>query len=445
MSSCLRIGNLRPPSAFTLVELFAVIAIIGMALQASTSRSLANVVSPQTREHQPFSMYAGYTQTRGGDGGKIIRVTNLNASGPGSLRAALTQKEPRIVVFAVGGVINLKGLNLVIREPFLTIAGQTAPSPGITLIDGALTIKNTHDVIIRHLRFRPGDGNGKTSKKERDGITTNGASDVIIDHCSFSWATDENLSASGARNAEGASCRITFSNNIIAEALNNSLHPKGSHSMGSLIHDFTREFSIIGNFYAHNRQRNPLVKAAADGVIVNNLIYNPGDAAVQLARVDSQFSHPPENCRVAIVGNILRHGNDTVDDLPLVLVRMHHQGSAYLEDNVTYRRDGSVGKSWWGNLTLLDKRPTWPDGLNPIPSSKVESRIILNAGARPNDRDEVDLRIIRDFQQRKGHIIDSQDEVGGYPSMNPVWRELDVPASDITGWLEMKASELESK
>jgi hypothetical protein len=137
--------------------------------------------------------------TPGGRGGKILRVTTLAASGPGSVAEAIAMPGPRIVVFEVGGVIDLGMKELRITEPFLTIAGQTAPQPGITFIKGGLTIA-THDVVIRHVRMRPGDGGMPTFSGDIDAITTaRGARDVIVDHCSLTWATDENLSASSTR------------------------------------------------------------------------------------------------------------------------------------------------------------------------------------------------------------------------------------------------------
>ena len=232
--------------------------------------------------------------TPGGRGGRVIRVTNLLASGQGSLDAALSASGPRIVVFEVGGVIDLNKTRLNIREPYVTVAGQTAPSPGITIIRGAIFIQ-THDVIVQHIRVRPGDaGEPKRSGWEPDGISTAGgdAYNVLIEHCSISWAVDENLSASGP-NTEGpdaTSRRIAFVNCIIAECLNDASHSKGPHSMGSLIHDFCREIAIIGNLYAHNANRNPYFKAFTTGVIVNNLIYNPGSRAIQLSFSDSEFS-----------------------------------------------------------------------------------------------------------------------------------------------------------
>ena len=138
--------------------------------------------------------------TPGGRGGKIIRVTTLATEGPARCSEAVARPGPRIVVFEVGGVIDLGKRELRISEPFLTIAGQTAPMPGITLIRGGLIIA-THDVVIRHIRVRPGEaGLAKMAGTDFDAITTvRGAYNVIVDHCSLTWATDENLSASGTR------------------------------------------------------------------------------------------------------------------------------------------------------------------------------------------------------------------------------------------------------
>jgi hypothetical protein len=150
-----------------------------------------------------------------------------------------------------------ESLNII--EPYVTIAGQTAPSPGIAIIQGGINIA-THDVLIQHMKVRPGEaGHEKKSGWEVDGIvTTGGAFNIIVDHCSLTWATDENLSASGPRfegNSPGewrknTSHKILFSHCIIAEGLSNS-----THSKGSLIHDNATEVLIIGNLFAHNVQR----------------------------------------------------------------------------------------------------------------------------------------------------------------------------------------------
>ena len=247
----------------------------------------ASLLPPALRFARGAADMRGWTATTGGAGGQILRVTTLAASGPGSLKAAIETPGPRTVVFEVGGVIDMAGSSLDIRHPHLTVAGQTAPSPGITVIK-AETVVRTHDVIVQHLRFRPGEfGRPKKGGGDQDGLSTvGGAHDVIVDHCSFSWGTDENLSASGPRFAgtspddwrRSTSRRITYTHNLIYEGLSNSVHEKGEHSKGSLIHDNTSQVLLYGNAYVSNRERNALFKGGARGAMVNNLIFNPGGA-----------------------------------------------------------------------------------------------------------------------------------------------------------------------
>lgn len=384
--------------------------------------------------------------TQGGLSGKIIRVTSLDAAGPGTLREALETKGPRIVVFEVGGVINLHKIGLDITEPFLTIAGQTAPYPGITIIEGGFWV-NTHDIVIKHLRVRPGDaGEPKKSGWACDGLTTSGgnAYNIIVDHCSFTWAVDENLSASGRRTEgpDSTSHKITFSNNIIAEGLNDSSHEKGPHSKGGLIHDFCRDIAIVGNLYAHNEMRNPYFKAYTTGVIVNNLIYNPGRVAIQLYYSKSEWinaRYEPENCKVSIIGNVLYAGKDTRENMALVAA----MGDAYMKDNLAYDTMGWALPLTYGNITILSEKPVWPDGFNPLSSTDVVEYVVNHVGARPKERDEVDNRIIQDFLDKKGKIVDSQEEVGGYPTHKQTYRKLNIPEEDIEGWLDLLAKELE--
>ena len=385
--------------------------------------------------------------TKGGLSGQVIRVTTLDASGPGSLQEAIITKGPRIIVFEVGGVIDLNKTRLEITEPYLTIAGQTAPSPGITIIQGGIGIR-THDVIMKHIRIRPGDaGQARKSGWEPDGLATSGgaAYNIIIDHCSFSWAVDENLSASGTRTEgpDSTSHKITFSNNIIAEGLDYSSHQKGPHSKGTLIHDFCRDIAIVGNLYAHNMQRNPYFKAFTTGIIVNNLIYNPGNVAIQLDYVNAEWKnskYEPINCKVSIVGNVLFKGQDSREDMALV----GRRGDAYLQDNLAFDQDGKSINLTRGEIIILPLMPTWPMDFEALPSGEVEQYIISHAGARPQDRDKIDKRIIQDFIDRKGQIIDSQEEVGGYPNHEKTYRKIDVPEKDIEGWLLILADELET-
>jgi len=385
--------------------------------------------APRPRMFERLGWASG---TPGGDDGTVIRVTSLASDGPGSLRAAVTAKGPRTVVFDVAGVIDLGRHGLKVTEPFLTIAGETAPSPGVTLIRGGLAIES-HDVIVRHLRVRAGrDGAPARSGWEVDGITCWKAHDVIVDHCSISWATDENLSASGPRFSggedpkgwqEGTSHRITFSNNIVAEGLSNASHVKGEHSKGSLIHDNATQVLIVGNLYAHNRERNQLFKGAVEAVSVNNLVYDPGTRAMHYALNASEWAgHAWRAGRLALVGNVVKGGASTDPKLPFLIVEGQGDLDLYARDNLATYADGSempptrvLPTDPLPRIRLLDRPSLWPEGLKAIDARRVEGNVLANAGARPWDRDAVDRRIVQEVRKGTGRVIDDEKEVGGYP------------------------------
>ncbi|TWT22676.1 pectate lyase [Luteimonas marina] len=370
--------------------------------------------------------------TPGGRGGQILRVTTLAADGPGSFRAAVEAKGPRIVVFEVGGVIDLGVQTLRITEPFLTIAGQTAPAPGITLIRGGIDIA-THDVIVRHIRVRPGDaGKPLRSGVDFDAISTVRAENVIVDHCSLTWGTDEGLSSSGTRFIEGGrtledfrkgtSRRITFSNNLIAEGLAYSSHGKGEHSKGTLVHDHVQDILITGNLYAHNYERNPLFKGGVSGQVVNNLIYNPGTRAAHYNLIAEEWlGHDYATGTMILRGNVLRAGHDT-KKLALFMIGGSGDVDLYLDDNLAVDVIGEATIPEIGRYTTapvkvnrLKTPPALPFGVALLPSAQVQDSVIEKAGATPWNRDPIDRRIVADVVEGRGEIIDSQDEVGGYP------------------------------
>ncbi|MCV2354317.1 hypothetical protein LNV09_09070 [Paucibacter sp. B2R-40] len=376
--------------------------------------------------------------TVGGQGGRIIRVRNLKESGPGSYREAVEAEGPRIVVFEVGGVIDMGGKNLTIRHPYLTVAGQTAPKPGITIIKGQTNIA-THQVIIQHLMIRPGEfGRAKRSGSDQDGIGTvgapGGAHHVIVDHCSFSWATDENLSASGPR-FEGAkpeewrrntSHAITYSYNLIYEGLANSVHNKGEHSKGSLIHDNANGILLYANIYASNQERNALFKGGVRAAMVNNLIYNPGAKAVHYNLVAHEWvGREPQTGWVTLVGNVYRQGPDSKPNTPLFALGGVGDVELFLQDNLAV---DDVGKplAQTGLYTASQARilqagkPYLPDDIQVFPVQKLERELPLAAGARPWDRDPIDFKLLSDVAESRGKIIDSElDNAHGYPRYAP--------------------------
>ncbi|QDH68896.1 pectate lyase [Lysobacter alkalisoli] len=436
--------SLRAPALSALALLLSLLLVTACAERADTAVADADAGAADTAgvetavEQLPeggtlaFSGAMGWAaQTPGGRGGRIIRVTTLDAEGPGSFAEAVQAKGPRIVVFEVGGVIDLGMKELRIDEPFLTIAGQTAPQPGITLIKGGLGIA-THDVVVRHLRIRPGDGHRPKRSGDIDAISTlRGARDVIIDQNSLSWATDENLSASSTRFfgedetewMKNASRRITFSNNIIAEGLADSTHAKGEHSKGSLIHDHVNDILIVGNLYAHNYERSPLIKGGARAHLINNLIYNPGQRAMHYNLIAEEWlGHEYSRGALIARGNVMRAGMSTE---PLALFMAGGSGDidVYFDDNIAVDRVGNPIQQQGSYTTApmevqaMKQAPALPFGVELLPAAQVQDAVIANVGARPWDRDAHDRRIVADVIEGRGYIIDSQDEVGGYPQM----------------------------
>lgn len=422
---------------------FARLAVLTASLVlplAAPASAQAPVVAPVEATLPAFPGALGWaSQTVGGRGGQIIRVTNLNSDGPGSLRAAIEADGPRIVVFEVGGVIDLDRRTLRITNPYITIAGQTAPSPGITLIRGGMDVGG-HDVIIQHIRIRPGSaGQEWMSGWDEDSISTQAAYNVIVDHCSLEWGTDENLSASGPRFTgntpeewrRGTSHNITFSNNIIAESLAYSTHSKGEHSKGSLIHDNVTGLLIVNNLYAHNYERSPLFKGGVHGVIVNNLIYNPGPRAIHYNLAPEEWLNQPyEVGKMTAIGNVLRAGPSTpTDHLAFLMIGGAGDLEYYGRDNIAVDQVGEpirmFGRYTTAPARIIETRrpPVWWEGLEPIRAEQVQVSVLSQAGARPWDRDQRDVLLVAEVAEGRGEIIDHEREVGGYPAIAEATRK----------------------
>jgi len=368
--------------------------------------------------------------TPGGRGGKIIRVTTLDADGPGSFKAAIEAKGPRIVVFEVGGVIDMKRKVLDIREPFITIAGQTAPSPGITLIKTGLNVR-THDVVVRHIRIRTGaDGQAKRSGWDPDAFGTVSAARVIVDHCTFSWGIDENMSSSGPRfrGKDVAEWRantshdVTFSYNAAYEGLAESSHPKGEHSKGSLVHDNVTNILFYRNVWASNLERSPLFKGGVHGAIVNNVIFNPGQKAVHYNLMALEWlDRPYEVGKMSVVGNVMRGGPSTAEGLPFMMLGGDGDVEYYGKDNVAVDRNGKELPMFgrYGHtkakLIQVSQPPTWPAGLPVLPSGEVETHVMSRVGARPWDRDDDDNRVLFFIPEGRGQIVNDEKDVSEYP------------------------------
>jgi len=368
--------------------------------------------------------------TQGGLGGKVIKVTNLNNTGPGSFREAVTASGTRLVVFEVGGVIDMGLKSITISNPNLTIAGQTAPSPGITLIKGGIYV-STHDVVIQHIAIRPGDGAQAAGSWEPDGISTSGTNtyNVVFDHCSATWAIDENLSVSGPGDSKPftSSRNVTLYRCLIAEGLAYSTHSKGLHSMGSLIHDGVSNVAIIECLYAHNNQRNPLLKGNSSAFIANCVIYNSGSQCIGMTDYGTSSSVINGKSVATVAGNAWLKGTNSNSSTLISGSTSRIVGEVYAENNILKSRSGSNEKTVNNNGMIILSPKIWPEGF--VVKSPWQSvyEVLKTAGSRPARRDSIDIRIVQSVVEGTGQLINSQNEVGGYPAYPLTRRLITVP------------------
>ncbi|NMC39556.1 MAG: pectate lyase, partial [Bacteroidales bacterium] len=214
----------------------------------------------------------------------------------------------------------------------------------------------------------------------------------------------------------------------IAEGLSNSTHSKGEHSKGTLVHDNASDILIIGNLYACNMQRNPLFKGGSRGVVTNNYIYNPGNAAIHFGLVEEEWKgHDWLTGIMVVESNCVEAGPDTRSTMPAGSFR--GPVDLFWKDNMIL--PASERKELSGNYTIIEDRPFWPEGLKSLPSEEVKNSVLENAGAFPRDRDATDKRIIEGAKNGTGRIINSENEVGGYPSFKPVYRKFNPAEWDL--------------
>lgn len=346
--------------------------------------------------------------TPGGRGGRVIAVTNTNDDGPGSFREACMAKGPRIVIFRVGGLIDLR-TPIAVTEPYITIAGQTAPGDGICLRRSEFKI-NTHDAIVRFLRSRPGDISGK----EMDGMGAGGsARDVIFDHVSASWSVDEALSPSGNLS------NITVQWSLISEALNNSVHAKGAHGYGSLVRA-AGGLTLHHNLWAHNDARNPRL---GDNYgkppfpvfdVRNNVIYGWGKICSGMTGDDLEANY---------VNNYLRPNAESSARPPIVLTATAHV-KYFIAGNVVEGRPRFAAdpasmftpaeKDGRKLFSLVSQAFAAPAVVT-TSAEQAYQDVLAWVGAIIPARDAVDARVIEQVRKRTGRIIDSQKDVGGWP------------------------------
>jgi len=387
---------------------------------SSTSAAVALSVNIPAAPVGPLPVFPGAegfgTLTPAGRGGKIIKVTNLNDSGTGSLRAAIDATGARIVVFEVGGTIQL-ATDLSIRNPYITIAGQTAPSPGIMLKGAGLRV-TTHDILVQHLRIRVGDDPNGPTATNRDGfqILGTGAYNVVMDHVSSSWGIDETASTWYPLHD------VTISNCIISEGLvNNYLNTAGPGGKGILVGTSSKNVTLIRNLLAHNDERNPRLNGDTVANVVNNVFYNA--RAYEFSAVGSADGP----VLASYVGNVFLRGPNTTANKAISIKSVTPAGTKVYQKDNTY--DGGPILVDGTGVSVVTTPPVPVDGLTIVPNAQVEDMVLAGAGARPADRDSVDVRVVNEVQTRTGYIISSQSEVGGWPVLPSTSRALVLPSN----------------
>ena len=344
--------------------------------------------------NKAFPGATGYgAMATGGRGGRIIQVTNLNDSGTGSLRACIDASGPRVCVFRVTGIIRYTTERPIIRNPYITIAGQTAPGGGILLTHAGgergltpLVVKNTHDVIIRHIRVRmdrPGAIRGSNS-----GFIIENSRNVIFDHVSGSWAVDENVG--GYANNDN----VTISWSIFAEGV-----PK--HDKCALLSSdptAPQHLSFTNNLCAHNGDRNPDINFPPGSCVevLNNVLYN---AESEFTEVWGSYGGTP----VSIVGNWYRSGpNSRAEAAAITRQVIGATGipQIYLADN---HLDGRLIPHSPNTPEVLVSTPPCPLTQPVVPAAEAYANTLASAGAFP--RDSVDQRIVQEVRARTGGIV----------------------------------------
>ncbi|HQK41224.1 MAG TPA: polysaccharide lyase, partial [Flavobacterium alvei] len=359
----------------------------------------------------------GGAQTPGGRGGKIFVVTSLEDSGKGTFREALEAVGARAVVFNVSGIIRLKK-PITVRAPYITIAGQTAPGDGIC-VAGESVLLDTHDIIIRYMRFR----RGETEVTRRDdALGGNVIGNVIIDHCSMSWGLDENISLyrhqfqanEKSKLEKLPAVNVTIQNTISSEGLDTYNHAFGS-TIGGLNSMFIR------NLWADNISRNASVGMYGSFNFVNNVVFNWWNRTLDGGDYRSQYN---------IINNYFKPGPITPTDQPIRYriikpesgyISPKQYGKAFVDGNFIVGSPEVTADNWNGGVQLEDLSPEITKDflaqikqnkafrMPPIAIMKAEQAydfVLENAGATLPKRDAVDERIVKQVRTGKIEVKD---------------------------------------
>ena len=367
----------------------------------------------------------GGAYTFGGRGGKVITVTNLNDRGPGSLRDACEQGGARIVVFNVSGIIRIK-TPIIVRAPYITIAGQTAPGDGVCLAGESFWV-NTHDVIVRHMRFRRGE---TWVGRRDDSFGGNPVGNIMIDHCSCTYGLDENISfyrhmfspGKGYNDLKLPTVNVTIQNTISAKALDTYNHAFGSTLGGE-------NCSFMRNLWASNAGRNPSIGWNGVFNFANNVIYNWVHRSVDGGDYTALYN---------IINNYYKPGPLTPKDTPVghrfvkpeagrSKLGYYVFGRVYCNGNVMEGNETVTKDNWAGGVQVEEQPNTdgytadmkwnepFPMPSFPImPAKEAYNFVMENVGATIPKRDIVDQRIIEEVKTGKAYYKEGLDPESFY-------------------------------
>jgi len=358
----------------------------------------------------------------GGRGGRVIVVTSLEDDGPGTFREACEQGGARFIVFNVAGIIKLKS-PVIIRAPYVTIAGQTAPGDGICIAGESVWI-NTHDVVIRYMRFRRGETN---VGRRDDSIGGNPIGNIMIDHVSASWGLDENMSmyrhmydqGDGSKEQKLGTVNITIQNSIFSEALDTYNHAFGSTLGGE-------NCTFMRNLWADNAGRNPSIGWNGIFNFANNVVFNWNHRSIDGGDWRASYN---------IINNYFKPGPVTPKDNPVghrILKpesgrsKLDHKeyGRAYVTGNIMEGNDKVTANNWDGGVQVESlpntgeytdliraEKPLPMPAITILPTKEAYSYVLDNAGATLPKRDPVDARIVQ--QVRTGKITYTEINTDG--------------------------------
>ena len=381
--------------------------LLAILVSASFLCCIAAAVPPAFPGAEGFGVHAS-----GGRGFPVYYVTNLNDNGPGSLRAGVVQND-RMILFKISGTITLQS-GLKVEGSNLTIAGESAPGDGICVRGENVVILSTN-IIVRFLRFRPGDD----IATDHCALRIVDAANVIVDHCSLSWSIADDIVVRQSGDVTVQWC-------LISEPLNQSKHKKGPHGFAAV---WGSGSSGHGASYHHNliadaNSRSPRVGGDPDALvdIRNNVIYNIGEGN----------AYGGQDARINYVGNYFKPGPSTVHPDRIFRISSHST-RIFLEGNVlegmpSVTEDNSAGlliddhakQDGADRAKLLVKRPFDVPPVTQQAAGQAYESVLAQVGCVFPKRDAVDLRILQSVRDGTGRIIDSPKDVGGWPELKSI-------------------------